>query len=269
MTDVSDPGRSLPGRLRVSARFGEDGLVLELTPQEETLHHGIVRASVLSFVIDVVAGIPLDQDAGMWTLTTDMTVRMRPVPAPGRIDGSSTILRQGRRSATSRVELVTDRGLPIATGAIGFARVPRRPTDPPKPNVPLGQIPRLFRDPGRLTGMLRDEAGIEVIDADAGAVRVQVTPDLQNPAGTLQGAIVALVAEAAAEDLLAARFGSAFVVTELDLRYLRRTEAGPVITRSRLLGAGPEAPVEIELVDTSTGAITTLVYATAVPVAVR
>jgi hypothetical protein len=42
-----------------------------------------------------------------------------------------------------------------------------------------------------------------------------------------------------------------------------------VITRSRLLGAGPEAPVEIELVDTSTGAITTLVYATAVPVAVR
>ena len=263
MTDISGSGTSVPSRLGVTARVEDGQLSLELSPQQETLHHGIVRASVLSFVIDVVAGIPLDRDAGVWTLTSDMSVRMRPIPAPERIDATSTILREGRRSATSLVELTTERGAPIATGAIGFARVPRKSTDPPKPNVPLGQIPVIFRDPTTLDRPLREEAGIDVIDAAEGIVQVEVTADLLNPAGTLQGAMVALVAEAAAEDLLETRFGSPVVVTELDLRYLRMARVGPVRTRSRLLGAGPDAPVQIQLIDASTDEITTLVYAAA------
>ncbi len=265
MTDISGPGQlSVPSRLGVTARIDDNGLVIELRPRDEALHHGVVRASVLSFVIDVVAGIPLDQDADVWTLTSDMTVRMRPMPAPERIDATSTILRQGRRSATCLVELTTDEGAPIAVGAIGFVKTARKATDPPKPNVPIGQIPLIFRDPGNLTGPLREEAGIEAIDAAEGVVQVEVTPALRNPAGTLQGAMVALLAEAAAEDLLASRFESPVVVTELDLRYLRMAQVGPVRTRSRLLGTGPDAPVQVELVDTSTDQVTTLVYARAV-----
>jgi len=126
MTDVSGHGTSVPGRLGVTARFDGGELILELRPQMETLHHGIVRASVISFVVDVAAGIPLDQDGGVWTLTSDMSVRMRPIPAPERIDATSVILRQGGRAATSLVELTSDRGAPIATGAIGFVKVPAR-----------------------------------------------------------------------------------------------------------------------------------------------
>jgi acyl-coenzyme A thioesterase PaaI-like protein len=266
MTDISSPGISVPGRIGVTARFDDDDLILELRPQKETLHHGIVRASVLSFVIDVVAGIPLDQDFSVWTLTSDMSVRMRPMPAPERVDATSTILRQGRRSTTCLVELRTDLGAPIAMGAIGFAKVPRKPTDPPKRNVPLGQIPLIFRDSGTLSRPLREEAGIEVINAAEGIVQVEVTADLRNPAGTLQGAMVALLAEAAAEDLMATRFEAPFVVTDLDLRYLRKAQVGPVRTRCRLLGTGPGAPIQIELIDTSTDEITTLVYANAVTV---
>jgi acyl-coenzyme A thioesterase PaaI-like protein len=266
MTDVSGPGMSVPGRLGVTARVEDGDLVLELTPQKESLHHGVVRASVLSFVIDVVAGIPLDQDADVWTLTSDMSVLMRPMPAPERIDATNTILRLSRRTGTCLVELRTDKGAPIATGAIGFAKIPRKATDPPKPNVPIGHVPVLFRDPGTLSRPLREEAGIEVIDAAEGVVQVEVTSALRNPAGTLQGAMVALVAEAAAEDLLATRFEAPVVVTDLDLRYLRRTETGPVRTQSRLLGTGPDAPVLVELIDTSTDQITTLVFARAVTV---
>jgi acyl-coenzyme A thioesterase PaaI-like protein len=186
---------------------------------------------------------------------------MRPIPAPTRIDATSRIVRQGRRSATCLVELRSDEGAPVATGAIGFAKVPRKATDPPKPNVPLGQTPLIFRDPAALARPLREEAGIVVIDPADGVVEVEVTADLRNPAGTLQGAMVALLAEAAAEDLLTTRFGSPVVVTDLDLRYLRKTEVGPVRSRSRLLGTGLDASVEVELIDTSTDQITTLVYA--------
>jgi acyl-coenzyme A thioesterase PaaI-like protein len=265
MTDISSQGMSVPSRLGVAARFDDGALILELTPQDETTHHGVVRASVLSFVVDVVAGIPLDQDPDAWTLTSDMSVRMRPIPAPSRIDATSTILRQGRRSATCLVELRTDQGAPVAVGAIGFAKVLRRPGDPPKPNVPLGQTPMIFRDPTMLARPLRQEAGITVIDPAKGIVEVEVTPEIRNPAGTLQGAMVALVAEAAAEDLMAARFEAPVVVTSLELRYLRKAQVGPVRTRCRLLGTGLDAPVQVELFDLSTGQITTLVYANVSP----
>jgi acyl-coenzyme A thioesterase PaaI-like protein len=257
---------SLPGRLGTTARFEEGVLVIELAPQPEALHHGVMRASVLSFAIDVAAGIPLDQDSSVWTLTSDMTVRMRPVAPPARIDAKATIIRQGGRSATSVVELTSDRGDPIATGAIGFVKVPRKPTDPPKPNVPFGQIPSIFRHSGSLVRPLREEAGIEVVDAAAGVVQVELTSDLRNPAGTMQGAMVALVAEAAVEELMSTRFETDVVVTDLDLRYLRKTVAGPMRTRSTLLGTGLEASVQVELIDLSTDQITTLVYASVVTV---
>ena len=54
-------------------------------------------------------------------------------------------------------------------------------------------------------------------------------------------------------------------MTDLDLRYLAQTKAGPVRTRSRLLGTGPDASVQVELIDSSTDRITTLVFARAVP----
>jgi hypothetical protein len=102
MTDVSGLGTSVPSRLGVTARFADGALVLELRPREETLQHGVVRASVLSFVIDVVAGIPLDQDPGVWTLTSDMSVRMRPMPAPRRIDASTHRARSCARAGDRR-----------------------------------------------------------------------------------------------------------------------------------------------------------------------
>ncbi len=266
MTDVSTLGTPLPSRLGVGARFENGRLVLEVFPQPETMCHGIIRASVLAFVIDVAAGMPLDRDAESWMLTSDMSVRMHPVPAPLRIDAVSEILRQGKRSATCLVDLRTDEGEPIGSGAIGFSRVSRKPTDPPKPLIPLGETPQMFQGQPSLTRPLRTEAGIEVIDAAKGIVQVELTRDICNAAGTMQGAMVALLAEAAAEELMAARFNSPFVVTSLDLRYLRQTQEGPVRTRSKLLGDGPHSAIQIELADVSSGEITTLVFATAVAV---
>ena len=108
---------------------------------------------------------------------------------------------------------------------------------------------------------LREEAGIVVLDPVAGALEMPVTPQLRNPAGTLQGAMVALFAEAAAEELVSARFDIAAVVTELDLRYLAQTGEGPVRSECTLLGDGPDAPMQVELSDRSSGRLTTLVYA--------
>ncbi len=267
MTDVPTPATSVPARLGVAARLDDDGgLRLVLTPTPGVLAHGVVRASVLSYVVDACAGISVDDDPDVWTLTTDMTIRMRPAPAPDRIEATSRLVRRGRRSVTCTVELVDGHGASVASGAIGFAAVPRRPGDPPKPQVTPREAVALFDGVPVISRPLREEAAIDVLDPVDGVVEVAVRPDLRNPAGTLQGAMVALLAEAAAEELVAARFAVPAVVTDLDLRYLAQAPEGPVRTRARLLGDGPDAPIEVELVDRSADRLTTLVYARAQPV---
>lgn len=265
MTDLPSV-LAIPARLGVTGRLEDGRFELVLRPTPEVLVHGLVRASVLTYLVDALAGITVDQDPDAWTFTTDLSLRARPLPAPRQVLATGTVLRRGRRSVTCAVELVGDDGGPVGTAAIGFAHVPRRDGDPVKPAVTPQRAVELFADLPGLSGPLRDEAGIRVVDAAEGIVEVDVTPELRNPAGTLQGAMVALVAEAAAEELLSAQADGPVVVTDLDVRYLGQTKMGPVRTRSRLLGDGPDAPVEVALVDTSTGTVTTLVFARGVAV---
>jgi acyl-coenzyme A thioesterase PaaI-like protein len=266
VTDLPSSSLSLPGRLGVTGRMEEEAVVLQLTPQPHVLVQGVVRVSALSFLIDAAAGIPADGDPDSWTFTADMSIHMRPVPAPEAIVARTTVLRAGKRSFTALVELVDEAGCHVATGAIGFVNVPRRAGDPRKIHLDAERTVNLFRGLPGLSQPLREEAAIEVIDAAAGVVEVAVTPALLNPAGTLQGAMVALVAESAAEELASSRLGAPVVVTDLELRYLCQAREGPVRTRCRLLGAEPHAPVQVELIDTATDRIATLAFARAVPV---
>ena len=52
MTDIPNAYASVPGRLGVAARFEDGEFSMLLFPQPEVLHHGMVRASVISYVID-------------------------------------------------------------------------------------------------------------------------------------------------------------------------------------------------------------------------
>ncbi|MDZ7675508.1 MAG: hypothetical protein U5K30_10625 [Acidimicrobiales bacterium] len=254
------------GRMGVSARIEDDELVLQVEPDEHLLVHGVLRTSVLAYLVDALAGIPVDIGIDDWMLTTDLSIRSVPEPAPPRVVGRSSVLRRGRRSSASLVELTADDGTTWGTGAAGFARVTRKPDDPPKPMVTLELIAEGLRADTRLDDPLREAAGIRTVDARDGVVEMEIGPLVQNPAGTLQGAMVALVAEAAAEDLVTTRTGTPVVVTDLDIRYLARTGAGPIRSRARPISDGPDAAIEVVLVDTSTDAITTFVYARTVSV---
>jgi acyl-coenzyme A thioesterase PaaI-like protein len=263
VTDLPAEITAVPARLGTRARVDERGLVVELEPQPGVLHHGVVRSSVVAYLVDVVSGVSVDSGDDVWTFTTDMTVRMLPVPAPGRLVAVNDVLRRGRRSVTCAVSVTDDRGALVASGAIGFAHVPRKPDDPPKIHLTPQEAVHRFGTTGLLSEPLRDEAGIVVLDAPEGIVEITVRPEVCNPAGTLQGAMVALVAESAAEDLVAHRLGVPVTVVDLDVRYLAQAKVGPVRTRCRVMGEW----VRVELVDTAADRVSTLVYARAVPVA--
>jgi acyl-coenzyme A thioesterase PaaI-like protein len=266
MTDIPELVTAVPGRFGLTAHFADDRLTLGLRRAPATLRLGAFRTSVLSYLVDAAAGIIVDDDQDVWTFTTDMSVRAWPRPAPEAVFATATVVRGGRRSSTCTAELVDENGEAVAVGAIGFARVPRRAGEPPKPSVRPADAPTIFSAPATLDRPLREEVGVEVVDAGAGIVEVEVRPELCNPAGTLQGAMVSLIAEAAAEELVGARAGRPVLVTELDLRYLAKATHGTVRSRCRPLGTDAMASVQVELVATDTGETTTLVYARAITV---
>ncbi|MBX3314711.1 MAG: hypothetical protein KF906_10360 [Actinobacteria bacterium] len=259
MTDLPVSDDNLPGRLGALARVVDGELIIDLEPTPEVLHLGCVRTSVLSYLVDCVTGIPL-QRADAWTLTTDMTVRAAAVPAPELVVARHRVLRRGGRSATARVSLVDGDGAPMGDGAAGFTHVAHKAGDPPMVSVPIEEIVDRFGTLPPLEVPVRDAAGIRVIDAAAGEVEVELTPALRNLAGTLQGAMTALVAEAAAEDALSHRADAPVFVTDLDLRYLTRTGAGPIRTRTDVVGTGADAFAVVELIDASTDTVVTLVH---------
>lgn len=260
------PEDSVPSRLEVRPRMVDGELFIDLEPKPEMLHHGAVRASVVAFVVDGVAGIAIDRDPDHWSLTSDMSIRMRAMPAPGSLTASGSILRRGRRTVSCASEVRTGDGLLVASGLLGFSSFPRKPGDPPKPDVTIEYLEEVMGSRGGLRAPLREEAGVRAVDPSNGIAEMDVTPRVKNPAGTLQGAMVALLAESAVEDLAESRAGKPMLVTELEIRYLERCDEGPVRTRTTLIGEAPTSPMLVELTDTRTGILTSVVHARAVPV---
>jgi acyl-coenzyme A thioesterase PaaI-like protein len=158
---------SVPSRLGVVPWVVGGEWFLDLEPTPEMLHHGAVRASVVAFLVDGVVGIAIDRDPTHWSLTSDLSVRMRAMEAPARLTASGCVLRRGRRTVSCAAEV--------------------------------------------------------------------------HPAGTLQGAMVALLAASAAEDLAEARAQRPMLVTELDIRCLEKVDLGPVRTRVTSIGDEPGA----------------------------
>ncbi len=255
-------------RLGAWASVDGEALTVHLDPTPLLCHHGMVRIGVLAYLVDVVAVIPIDVDPDAWTFTSDLSVRARPVADPGRLQAHSRTLRRGARSVVCSVTITDGTGNEIAAATVGFSRVARRAGDPPKPEVSLALASRLVGGPERLTTPLRVAAGIVSIDPVGGVVEVAMTPEVRNAAGTLHGALVACVAEAAAEDLLAARADGPVVVVDLDVRYLAQTGSGPLRTSARLLGADAGAPVEVTVTDISTGRVTAHAFARGVGIGV-
>lgn len=251
VTDLPIDRTSIPSRLGVTLTVLDDGrLTGDLLVNPALCDRGVVPAYALVFLADVVAGVSIDTDPDAWAFTSDVSVRAPLQPAPGVVTCTPTELRGGRRSSTCEAELTVD-GRSWGHCFIAFSRVPRRDTDPVKvPFDPATSGARLSAPP--LTEGLRSSAGFRSIDPSAGVVSVDLRPDLLNPAGAMQGAMVSGLAEAAAEDLadhLGLLGTDRHVVTEVEVRYLAQNRLSPIITRARVVGAPEDGLVRVDLVD--------------------
>lgn len=243
------PEQTLAARIGIEGGIGADGLEhMELRPYPELVNRGVVRISAYALMADMLGGWVADMHAEEdWVFTTDLSIRAPVLRVPERVHGTTAPLRVGRKNVAAEVHMRDETGVLFAYSHVGFVRTPRRPGDHPKPDfegaaAEWGQRPRI-------TSPLDDEAGIKVVDPVVGRVEVVLADTLRNPAGAMQGAMVALVGEVAAESLATHHLRRPHVVTDLDVRYLAMGRVGPIHTRATFIGAPESATMHVELRD--------------------
>ncbi|HEX7096184.1 MAG TPA: hypothetical protein VF183_09890 [Acidimicrobiales bacterium] len=243
------PSETLPARIGIAGGLGEDGLEhVRLAPYDQLLSNGVLRISVLALMADMIGGWVADRHAEHdWVFTTDLSVRAPALHVPDVIIGTASPLRLGRSAVTAAVELRDGDGNLHAYSHIGFVRVARRHGDDPKPDFVMSAKQWIERP--RITGHLDAEAGLQVVDASRGAIQVELTDELRNPAGVMQGAMVALVGEVSAEQLATHHLGAPQVVTDLDVRFLAMGRVGPVHARAEFVGDPRHRTIRVELRD--------------------
>lgn len=214
--------------------------------------------AAVAFLIDVVGGLTVDTDPNAWAFTSDLSIRLPLAAAPDLAETKAIVLRNGARSAACEMPLMVN-GNEWGSAFIGFAKVPRRDGDPVKP--PFDAQAAVTRMPAvPLDVALRDAAGFVSRDPMSGAVASELSVELLNPAGAMQGAVVAGLIETAAEDLADALLGGdrPHVVTEMEVRYLAQNRVAPIVSSARFIGPPAEGRMRVDLVDDNgTGKLTT------------
>ena len=233
-------------------RLGESDLTI--VPYPEICVAGALRATVIASAIDLVGGFRTRAVAGSdATFTSDLSLRIPAPSRPERLTSRSEVLRAGRRlvSTSVTIDREGDGGREAyAFGLTTFARIPRAPGD--APDVATLSTPKVIeRHP--LDQPLDREVGVELLDPEAGHVRLALRPALTNPEGVMQGALVALVVECAALALASHARDTPQHVTELDLRYLAAASRGPVESRAAWIGGAQSRMIRVELRDLGRG----------------
>ena len=236
------------------SRTGEVDRPLRIEPYPQICANGALRATVVASAIDLVGGLFTREIAGTdATFTSDLSLRIPHPAVPSRLVAQGEILRSGRRLVTTGVSLGADTGEAdpgvYAYGQTTFSRIPRPPAD--APDLAALSTPLVIeRHP--LDRDLAEHVGVETLAPDRGHVRLALRPDLLNPEGVMQGALVALVVECAALALAGGTGAGSTarpIVTELDLRYLAAASVGPVESRGTWIGAPDRRMLRIELRD--------------------
>ncbi len=200
--------------------------------------------------VDLVAGSRVARVAeGDWLATSDVWLYERAPLETGPLDVATRLLRVGKRSSVVAVE-VSAGGRPVADSTIEFSRIRRdaTPLDTQKA-PPTGEWIRLGS--GDLLSAPLDQAcGFRIVDADAGVVELDRHRFVNNSIGTLQGGVIAMMADVAATAVA----GPGSRAVELHFRFLDQTGDGPARSAAKVVRRDAAGlVVAVEIVDTSTG----------------
>jgi len=190
---------------------------LQITDELRAPGSSQVRASVLATMSDVWTGALAGMAcAPKLALTLDLTARILGDVGGDRLDIVGTLLKQGRTTIVAE----TDFRHPVTGAVVAFSHATFVAS--PRPQDVIGPLSASRTSGNGLSRPIGEALGAQVVSP--GVAQIERGPYVNQPSGTLQGGVVAVLAELAAESLTGAR------VIELEVRYLSAVRVGPART---------------------------------------
>ncbi len=191
-----------------------------------------IRVSVLATLSDVWTGVLAGQVvAPSLALTVDLTARILGDVGSDRIDIVGRIAKTGRTTTVADCEFRDPAGTLVAFSHATFVASPR-------PSDVIDLLPRSQHPEGVMAAPIVEALGIA--ERAPGVLEVARGAYVNQPSGTIQGGVLAVLAEAAAESLTGRR------VLDLECRYLSGIRVGPAVTTTTRLN---EDTVRVDVTD--------------------
>jgi len=220
--------------------------------------NGRLGSDLLTCIIDSIGGMTSGlASLPNWIVTTNLMVRRAPDALVGsRGTGSlvldTHVLRRGRSSVVTRVDVADLAGSAVATSWMSCAILTpengpppfTRPVQPYEREVPADPI--FAAPPHEFFNLSAGHA--------PGVVHLDVDQRLRNPWGILHGGSSAVVLDAAARSLVVGQpiVGATpeVIVTDLAVHYLSPGRVGPIVATATSVGhRGPDHLVRVEVRD--------------------
>ena len=194
-----------------------------------------------------------------WPATADLAYQATAPITEGPVLAEARLVRRGSKTVVVEVEVFDGRGgedlavaAPAGAGVMTFGRLPGSASAiriDPKQNMGRSSS---ARGDSHLSTALLDEIGLLVIDGPTGQVELAKSEYIRNSFGTINGGVMGMVMQGAAE---AAGAGlGRFVATDIQLHYLAQTRTGPLRTSLRLVRVTPDHAVcRVRAVDAGNG----------------
>jgi acyl-coenzyme A thioesterase PaaI-like protein len=190
---------------------------------------GVVRPAVLLTYADVVAGTQASRRTHpRVSVTVDLSLEVLRRPRSEDLALESRILRSGARVTVGETVFFADGDpAPFAVAQATFMASPRE----------VDLLPEGGRQHAawQLTTPLADHVGLAV--PAPGVAELARRKDLDNASDSLQGGLIGLLAEVAAETLASATASRPFIVRRLDVQYLAAVRVGPGRATASILRA--------------------------------
>lgn len=223
------------------------------TPDEVRAAHGGVRAGILATGVDVVAAVLAVRSlAPDWLATTELSLWTYAAPQRGPVTCESRLLRSGRSNAVVEVGLFDegDEHKPVGLAIAAFSRIRRERAEQPADFFEERVVMEFGTAGAHLQRPFIDLLDLDVVDAAAGVIELPRTGYTMNSFGSLQGGMVALLVELAAEAMASTVAGTPHAVLDLSIRYLEAGERGPYRTNATLLRrTGDQMLARVEILD--------------------
>ena len=200
---------------------------------------GRLRAGSAAMIVDIIAGeYAIREVLPNWVATSNMSLQLGLLPSEGTLRARPRLLRRGKTTAVLEVSLDhLESGKSNGLSTVAFSILPGRSefqtrahwVEEPEPRTTFALSGSGFRKP------LLEMLDVRFDPADTSVLRIEMSPYVVNTLGAIQGGVVAMAIDAAADHYATSVLGAAPYVRSLEIHYLKLAKIGPVRAQVRTI----------------------------------